>query len=877
LSVDFRPDELQRLLDLDRKFAKEGLTFDDVLLVPAESRVLPNDVSTRTRLTRSIELSIPVVSAAMDTVTEARLAIALAREGGMGIVHRNLSIEGQVAEVDKVKRSESGMIVEPVTLPPDALVRDALELMARYKVSGVPITDGGGVLVGILTNRDLRFENDVEQPVSALMTARGLVTAPIGTTLEQAEEILHRHKIEKLPVVDDAGRLRGLITVKDIQKRIEYPQATKDERGRLRVGAAVGVGPDAVERAQALIAAGADLLIVDTAHGHSAGVIEMVRKIKAVASVEIVAGNIATAEATRALIDAGADGVKVGIGPGCLAAGTRVLMADSTYKNIQDVVAGDRVINMHGEPVSVRVSWCTGVRDVVAVRHTASPVETVVTPDHNYWVGELATVSAASLAARGYVNVLERPTKRGTSKLQWKEIGASAGDALLLPRHAAFELPDHFEADLGEWAKRESRLARYKRRIEDSYALGYMLGAFLGDGDAFLNTNGRSEIGRVAWSFGPREDEIAEKLVDAVEIATGVRPSLKRGKTIQVYLWSLQWARLLASFGKRTQKHLPLRFRCGNPSYLKGLYDGLIDSDGFFAADGRACFKNTSRELVELFGVLCFLLWGSFPNAHREAPNAGGLVGTTDDRCHESYVSRLNITHAKRHLADFQVVKLLEQRELGVAVPVYDLEVDCDTHSFIADNAIVHNSICTTRVIAGVGVPQVTAIYDCSEVAGAEGVPVIADGGMTSSGDIAKALGAGADTVMLGSLLAGTEESPGEVILYQGERFKEYRGMGSLGAMKGRSFSKDRYFQGDVEDVDKLVPEGIEGRIQYKGTLRPIVYQLVGGLRMAMGYCGAATIDEMKAARFVRITGAGLRESHPHDVTITKEAPNYRR
>ena len=497
-----RPDELQRLVALDRKFAKEGLTFDDVLLVPAESRVLPNDVSTRTRLTRSIELSIPIVSAAMDTVTEARLAIALAREGGIGILHRNLSIEEQVAEVDKVKRSESGMIVEPVTLPPAALVREALELMARYKVSGVPITDDDGVLVGILTNRDLRFEDDVEQPVSALMTSRSLVTAPVGTTLAEAEEILHRNKIEKLPVVDADGRLRGLITVKDIQKRIEYPDATKDERGRLRAGAAVGVGPDAVERAQALVAAGVDLLVVDTAHGHSAGVLEMVKRIKDASAVEVIAGNIATAEAARALIDAGADAIKVGIGPG---------------------------------------------------------------------------------------------------------------------------------------------------------------------------------------------------------------------------------------------------------------------------------------------------------------------------------------------------------------------------------------SICTTRVVAGVGVPQITAIYDCAEIAAAEGIPVIGDGGMTSSGDIAKAVAAGADMVMLGSLLAGVDEAPGEVILSQGERFKEYRGMGSLGAMKARSYSKDRYFQGDVEDVEKLIPEGIEGRVAYKGPVGPILHQLVGGLRQAMGYCGAATLEEMKRARFVRITGAGLRESHPHDVTITKEAPNYRR
>jgi IMP dehydrogenase len=500
--VELEPGQVERLLALDRKFGKEGLTFDDVLLVPAESRVLPNDVSTSTRLTRGLTIEIPIVSAAMDTVTEARLAIALAREGGIGIVHRNLPIEAQVAEVDKVKRSESGMIVEPVTLPPDALVSDALELMATYHISGVPITDEGGILVGILTNRDLRFAPEASEPVSALMTSRDLVTAPVGTTLKEAESILHRHKIEKLPVVDAEGRLTGLITVKDIQKRIEFPRATKDSQGRLRVGAAVGVGPDAWERAGALVDAGVDVLVVDTAHGHSAAVPDIVRRIKGELDVEVIAGNVATAEATESLIEAGADAVKLGVGPG---------------------------------------------------------------------------------------------------------------------------------------------------------------------------------------------------------------------------------------------------------------------------------------------------------------------------------------------------------------------------------------SICTTRVVAGVGVPQITAIHDGASVAVRHGVPLIADGGMTSSGDIAKAIAAGADSVMAGSLLAGTDESPGEVVLHQGERFKEYRGMGSLGAMRARGSSRDRYFQGDVEDVEKLVPEGIEGRVPYKGPLAGILHQLVGGLRQAMGYCGAATIEEMKDATFVRITAAGLRESHPHDVTITKEAPNYRR
>src|SRR5215216_881869 len=309
MSIELSSADVERLLALERKFSKEGLTFDDVLLQPAESHVLPNDVSTATRLTRSIELQIPIVSAAMDTVTEARLAIALAREGGIGIVHRNLSIEAQVAEVDKVKRSEAGMIVEPVTLRPDARVSDAQALMARYHISGVPITDDG-ILVGILTNRDLRFEDNGSRPVTDLMTSRGLVTAPVGTTLQEAESILHRHKVEKLPVVDADGRLKGLITVKDIQKRIQYPAATKDEHGRLRVGAAVGVGPDAEERAAALVEVGADVLVVDTAHGHSTAVLDMVRRLKRSLDIELIAGNIAAREAAEALIDSGADCLK---------------------------------------------------------------------------------------------------------------------------------------------------------------------------------------------------------------------------------------------------------------------------------------------------------------------------------------------------------------------------------------------------------------------------------------------------------------------------------------------------------------------------------------------------------------------------------------
>ncbi len=485
---------------IDEKFVGEGLAFADVLLVPAASSVLPADVDTGAWLTPRIPLAVPLLSAAMDTVTEARLAIAMARSGGLGIVHRNLSIEAQAAEVDKVKRSESGMISDPITLGPDARVADALAIMGEYHISGVPIVDAAGRLVGILTNRDLRFERDASRPVSEVMTAASIITAPVGTTLDEAIDILARHRIEKLPIVTPAGVLQGLITVKDIQKRIDHPNATKDDRGRLRVGAAVGAGPDALDRVAALVEREVDVIVVDTAHGHASGVLEMVSKIKANHDVDVVAGNVATPEGTNALIAAGADAVKVGTGPG---------------------------------------------------------------------------------------------------------------------------------------------------------------------------------------------------------------------------------------------------------------------------------------------------------------------------------------------------------------------------------------SICTTRVVAGIGVPQLTAILDCARAARDHGVPVVADGGLQYSGDLAKAVAAGADTVMVGSLLAGVDESPGEVVLVQGERFKEYRGMGSLGAMRGRSYSKDRYSQADVDEAE-LVPEGIEGRVAYKGPLAAVVHQLVGGLRQAMGYCGAETIDQLQSrGRFVRITPAALAESHPHDEPLTKSAPNY--
>jgi IMP dehydrogenase len=486
------------------KFSPVGLTFDDVLLLPAHSTVMPSEADTSTRITRRLRLRIPLVSAAMDTVTEARMAIAMARQGGVGVLHRNLSVEEQAQQVDMVKRSEAGMVTDPVTCGPDATIADVELLCGRYRISGVPVTSDDGTLLGIVTNRDIRFESDHSRRVAEIMTRMPLVTAPVGVAGEEALRLLREHKVEKLPLVDERGRLKGLITVKDFTKSEKFPNATKDASGRLVVGAAVGVGEDAKQRAQALADVGADFLVVDTAHGHAQSVLDMVREIKANMDVEVIGGNVATRAGAQALIEAGADGVKVGVGPG---------------------------------------------------------------------------------------------------------------------------------------------------------------------------------------------------------------------------------------------------------------------------------------------------------------------------------------------------------------------------------------TICTTRVVAGVGVPQVTAIYEAAQAAQPAGVPVIGDGGLQYSGDIAKAVAAGADAVMLGSLLAGCEESPGEMVFINGKQYKLYRGMGSLGAMRnrerGRSYSKDRYFQDDVLREEKLVPEGIEGQVPYRGPLSAVADQLVGGLRAAMGYCGTKTIEALQQAEFIQITAAGLTESHPHDVQMTVEAPNY--
>jgi inosine-5'-monophosphate dehydrogenase len=872
-------------MDRPEDLAPLGLTFDDVLLLPQETDVVPSEVDTTSRLTREISVRVPLLSAAMDTVTEARMAIAMARQGGIGVLHRNLSIEDQAHQVDLVKRSESGMVSDPVTIGPDASIAELDRLCGTYRVSGLPVVDASRRLLGIITNRDLLFvpgEEFATRTVRELMTPMPLVTAPVGIRSADAAALLAKHKIEKLPIVDEQGRLAGLITVKDFVKTEKYPDATKDGQSRLRVAAAIGFFGDAWDRAAALVDAGVDVLVPDTANGEARLLLDLIRRLKsdpATSHVQVIGGNVATRSGAQALVDAGADGVKVGVGPGCLGATTRILMADATYKDIADVRAGDRVINMHGAPVTVLKAWCTGVRDVVALRHTQSGRPTVVTPDHRFWLGDLTSVSPATVTSKGYAAALRQPTRLGQSKMGWKPIGDAGRAVALTPRRIAFELPEHFRIDLRDFAARPGPLARLHTDIKDSYDLGFIFGTFLGDGHAFLNRWTSGEFGNVTWTFGAQEQDVADKLATAVQRVTGVAPKVSRVKNMLVVrLYSLQWAHLLAQCGKRADKHLPSAYLCRDDDYLSGLRDGLLVSDGHVEPGGRECFRNTSPRLVELWNVLTLLVRGSFPSVTHEVGSAGGLEVALA-RCHDSDCSRLDASYAKRHLGELQCVKILSREALTDPAPVYDLEVDCPTHSFIADNVIVHNSICTTRVVAGVGVPQITAIHEAATVCQPAGVPVIGDGGLQYSGDIAKAIVAGADTVMLGSLLAGCDESPGELVFVNGKQFKSYRGMGSLGAMASRgkvSYSKDRYFQADVGRDDKIVPEGIEGQVPYRGPLAAVAHQLVGGLHQSMFYVGAHTIPQLQErGKFVRITSAGLKESHPHDIQMTVEAPNY--
>jgi IMP dehydrogenase/GMP reductase len=567
----------------------------------------------------------------------------------------------------------------------------------------------------------------------------------------------------------------------------------------------------------------------------------------------IIAGNVATPSGAQLLWEAGADIIRAGIGGGCFAAGTRILMSNATYKNIEDVVAGDRIINCDGKPKTVLDSFSTGMKKVYKLRSSISYKDTFVTEDHKYLVGDLSTVSKKSVSSGGYAKILN--TKR--SKIKWQEIGKTNRVALLSPRTIEFEMPDSFEIPIfkrsgGNWRPPQRKI---DFTIKPSYDVGYMFGLFLGDGHAMVANNGKSNIGCVNWYFGLNEEHITNKLKRCIKNITG--RDLKVSTRNNIFLCRLYHKPLsefLCSFGKKNNKLLPDNLLVNDKEYLQGIHDGLVDSDGNIEKGGRVCFNNTSIRLIELFNIITFILTGCFPNGRKNKISAGGLKNVNIENCHQSYMSRINTSARKRLINNYQVSKLLEFAESNLEVETFDLTIDCDTHSFIADNAIVHNSLCSTRIETGNGYPQLSALknikehpfhsFDKEDLAPPM---IIADGGIRSAGDCVKAL-CFADLVMIGNLFAGTDEAPGDIITVSGQKFKQY---------VGSSTHKQRHV------------EGVVGLVPYKGPVQDVVTHLVEGIRSGCSYQGVHNLQDLKKnPEFVVISNAGLIESHPHNVRI---------
>ncbi len=932
---------------------KEGLTFDDVLLIPAYSEILPHETDTKTKFSRNIDLQIPLCSSAMDTVTEAALAIALAQQGGIGVIHKNFSVAAQAEEVDKVKRSESGMIVDPVTIRDNALVSEALNIMERFKISGVPVLDENGLLIGIITNRDLRFETRFDIPVSDVMTPQPLVTVPVGTTLEGAKVKLQKHRIEKLLVTDEDGHLKGLITVKDIQKAIRYPHAAKDNLGRLRCAAAIGATGDFLERAAALIESRVDAIVIDTAHGHSSRVIEAVKKVKAnFSGVEIIAGNVATGEATKALIDAGVDAVKVGIGPGsiCCREDAQILMFDNSIKRICDVKLGEKVITHRGRMRKVIKTYRRKHQgELVEVNAAGCPDKVRVTPNHEF----LAVTFDVSDKTRSKNGAKYFFSKQKYNKgLRWVRADElKAQDVLAIPKQkyeteiCFFDLLDavpHYHSDKNFiWANNPGinsnnlnhpqladkfsttvpiirNIVKGKRKLVDDLSISVnkyldetnyqrvlqpqklsrfifldenlmrLIGYFAAEGYVIGNENNR----QLRFAFNENETKFCSDVKNLVAKIFGYDKTVFR-KTprhaIEVTIHNHAIAKFFEWLMPKgaLNKSLPDFVLNQSKENLRQFLIGALRGDGCLKDARRIGYKTASphlaHQIAEVFMRLGFMasIQSYQPKNENHSTSYYVRIGGGQAKIFAKEFPELHLNfpeHIKTKQDIFSdenyfyvAVRSVETLEDQV-LEVFNLEVEED-HTYIANRVAVHN--CTTRVVTGAGVPQITAVFDCVEAAKGSGVPVIADGGVKYSGDVIKAIVAGADSVMIGSLFAGTEEAPGEVILFQGRNFKTYRGMGSIGAMK--KGSSDRYAQEGTVSDSKYVPEGIEGRVAYKGTLADMVTQLVGGLRSGMGYTGCKNIEELQQkAKFIRITNAGLRESHVHDVIITKEAPNYR-
>jgi len=720
---------------------KQGLTYDNILLRPRYSSIIHRDseVDLTSYVTRHHKLRIPIIAANMDTICEHDMAVAMAKYGALGIVHRFLDIQNQVNNLTSTQ---------------------------------------------------------------AVMP----------------------------------GRL---------------------------VGAAIGAIDDWRERLEALVMQEVNIICLDVAHADHVLVHRVLRTILKDYGYgrrwDLIVGNIATKEAAQRLKDeflGVIDAVKVGVGPGCKKRGSRILMSNGFYRNIEDIKPGDRIINKNGQPISVIKAFCTGRRKVCGVRHNKFHKDDMVTPDHQYWSGDLSTCSPDTIRTNGYTKLLDRPNRNGELKYKWLPIGDEIRKTLLLPRYITFEFPESFNIHL------KNRNHGRDLHLKPCYNLGYIFGFFLGDGTSSCPVYKGNRRGFVRFSVGANQEKITDKLMTVLTAAgrEGIKglisPTLRRNKNINIVtVGHKPFAEFLSTFGKHTNKHLPEYLLVDNKEYLQGLYDGLLDSDGHYDNDGRNTFTNTSGQLIELFGVIHYILHGHFPEYRQHGINSSNKVSGVN----MAYRCRTYLSGERRLTQDYEIVKILNiEKDIEIA-EVWDLEVDCDTHSFIADNAIVHNSLCSTRLITGHGVPQVSAILEVVQVFQNTEVRVIADGGFRHSGDMVKALALGADVVMTGSLLAGCDETPGPVTMVRDRLYKAYRGMASYDAMvaNGR---------------EGRTPEGFTALVPKKGPVKEVLDQLVGGLKSGLSYSGARTIGELhRDAEWMQITPAALLEGHPHLFQWMKE------
>lgn len=850
-----------------------GLSFDDVLLIPQYSEIESRShVNLRTKLTKNISLNIPIISSNMDTVTEDKMCIAMARCGGIGILHRYCSIEEQVEMVKKVKRAESFVINNPYIASKNDTIKEIKEKIKEFQISSYLILENQK-LIGLLTNRDIHFRNDNEIVEKCMTPFDKLITTNnIEISLDDAKDIMLKNKIEKLPIVDSLCQLIGLICLKDILRIEQRPTASLDKKGRLLCGAAIGVKEKDIERAKKLVDAGADVLVIDIAHGDSIMCINMLKKCKELFNIDIIAGNISTVEGAKNLIDAGADGIKIGQGNGCFGAGTRILMANGTYKNIENVDIGDYVINMNGKPVKVINSFSTGIKKVIKIRTNCFYKDTYVTPDHQFWIGDLGTNKNPRNAIAKRLDKLAKTVPK-TSKYKFKSIDEcnKQNNFTLTPKNIEWKLQDSFTIDLAIYTDRanitkisiesDNGSNTINRLIKPSYDLGYLFGSYLGDG----NINNIS----VCWNYGLNEIDICEKTISCIKNVFNFESKYTQKSNANiytVYIYNKYISLLFKEFGKKQDKHLPDKYYCLNLDYINGIFDGLIDSDGCIGYEEkvsqkfRYVFNNTSVYLIELFNWCCQVMGNSYSNLKTKI-STGTLKNINIENCKQGY--RASIIRSNRFTKDYIFSYILDKEGTFLEMPVFDLTVDCPTHTFIANGVIVHNSICSTRIVTGSGVPQFTALNKIYELTKNYNIPIISDGGNRNYGNISKAIGIGADCVMLGRMIGGCDETPMPIIVKDSKKVKLIRGMAGISA----NLSNSKRQNIDKPNLKTFTPEGVEGYVPYSGTVSDILIQICNSIRSGMSYSGAKNIKDFhEKAKFIRITQNAYIESGIHDV-----------